>query len=104
MTYCIATGSLNGRDIFPVLPTAWPTGFGKTLCHACIPLVFSGMDPLCDQPSIVLVITPLTAIMKDDVIVGDFIFRAFNCIPISRVKYSEVTRPIICVMGLATPD
>ena len=30
------------------------------------------MDPLCDQPSIALVITLLGAIMKDDVIAGDF--------------------------------
>ena len=42
-----------------------------------IPLVFDGMDPLCDQPSIVLVITLLAAIMKDDVISGDFIFSCF---------------------------
>ena len=32
------------------------------------------MDPLCDQTSIVLVVTLLTAITKDDVIAGDFIF------------------------------
>ena len=51
-----------------------PTGSGKTLCYACIPLIFDGMDPLCDQPPIVLVITLLAAIMKDDVIAGDFNF------------------------------
>ena len=65
---------MNGRDVFAVLPT----GFGKTFCYACIPLyVFDGMDPLFDQPSIVLVTTPLTAIMKNDIILGDFIFHAF---------------------------
>ena len=31
-------------------------------------------DPLRDQPFIVLVITPLTVSMKDDVIAGDFNF------------------------------
>ena len=36
--------------------------------------ISDGMDPLHDQPSIVLVITPLIVSMKDDVIVGDFIF------------------------------
>ena len=81
---------LNSRDVFAILLT----GIGKTLCYACIPLVFHGMDPLCDRPSIVLVITLLAAIMKDDVIAGDFIFRAFNCIPISQLKYAQVTRPI----------
>ena len=38
--------------------------------------MFDGMDPLRDQPSIVLVITPLTASMKDDVIAGDFNFSS----------------------------
>ena len=51
-----------------------PTEIGKTVCYACIPLVFDGMDSLCDQPSIVLVSTLLAAIIKDDVITGDFIF------------------------------
>ena len=66
----IIVGFLNGTDVFAILPTE----IGKTLCYACIPLVFDGMDPLCDQPSIVLVITLLAAIMKDNVITGDFIF------------------------------
>ena len=60
----------RGMDVFAILPI----GFRKTLCYACIPscipLVFDGMDPLCDHPSIVLVITLLTAIIKDDVIAG----------------------------------
>ena len=53
---------VNGRDVFAVLPT----GYGKTLCYACLPLVF---DELFSRttPSIFLVITPLNAIMKDQV-------------------------------------
>ena len=53
---------VNGRDVFAVLPT----GYGKTLCYACLPLIF---DELASRttPSIILVITPLNAIMKDQV-------------------------------------
>lgn len=53
---------VRGRDVFAVLPT----GFGKTLCYACLPLVF---DELIGRtaPSIILVVTPLNAIMKDQV-------------------------------------
>ena len=42
------------------------------------------MDSLCDQPSIVLAITPLTAIMKDDVITGDLFFHAFSRVCVSH--------------------
>ena len=41
------------RDVFAVLPT----GFGKSACYQCFPLL--------DDPSIVALVTPLTAIMKD---------------------------------------
>jgi len=53
---------ISGRDVFAVLPT----GFGKSLCYACLPGVF---DNLSGKPgaSIVLVVTPLLAIMKDQV-------------------------------------
>ena len=60
----VIVGFLSGRDVFVVLPT----GFGKTLCYACLPLVFDGIRLLRDGlSSIVLIITPLTAIMKDQV-------------------------------------
>ena len=53
---------ISGKDVFAVLPT----GFGKTLCYACLPLIF---DELARKTgfSIVLVVTPLNAIMKDQV-------------------------------------
>ena len=39
---------VNGRDMFAVLPT----GYGKTLCYACLPLIF---DELASRttPSII---------------------------------------------------
>ena len=56
------SGILNLRDVFAVLPT----GFGKSACFQCLPLLF---DELCpsNNPSIVLDVTLLTAIMKDQV-------------------------------------
>ena len=51
-----------GNDVFAVLPT----GFGKSLCYSCLPGVF---DILLENPrySIVVVVSPLTAIIKDQV-------------------------------------
>lgn len=48
------------RDVFVVLPT----GFGKSACYQCLPLVYDA------NPTIVLVVTPLTAIMKDQVLLS----------------------------------
>ena len=53
---------LNGHDVFGVLPT----GYGKSLCYACLPAVFDYLRKPKD-PSIVVVVTPLVAIMKDQV-------------------------------------
>ena len=58
----IVTGVLRGRDVFGVLPT----GFGKTLCFACLPSAYDKLYPK-SAPSIVLVLSPLTAIMQDQV-------------------------------------
>ena len=58
----IVSSFVRGEDVFAVLPT----GFGKSLCYECLPLVFDDMrtDGL---KSIIIVVTPLIAIMKDQV-------------------------------------
>ena len=54
----------GGRDVFAVLPT----GYGKSLCYACLPMLFDNMLGLhVDDRSIVVVLTPLTAIIQDQV-------------------------------------
>ena len=58
----VVTAFVSGRDVFSILPT----GFGKTLCYACLPLIFDDLRPV-SSPSIILVLTPLIAIMKDQV-------------------------------------
>ena len=53
---------LRGKDIFIVLPT----GFGKTICYACLPRAFDlYLGKACEESSIIVVISPLTALIKD---------------------------------------
>ncbi len=56
----VITGILR-RDVFVVLPT----GFGKSLCFQCLPLLYDRLFP--EANSIIVVVTPLTVIMKDQV-------------------------------------
>ena len=52
---------IRGNDVVAVLPT----GYGKSLCYAVLPMVFDRL--LGTKDSVVVVITPLTAIIKDQV-------------------------------------
>ena len=57
----VITVFVAGQDVFAVLPT----GYGKSLCYACLPLLFDHLYQLEDsQRSIVIVVTPLTAITR----------------------------------------
>ena len=58
------TQFLMGRDVFVALPT----GYGKSLCYCCLPRVFDRVRSVEEQ-SIVVVVSPLTALMKDQVAV-----------------------------------
>ena len=53
-----------GRDFFGILPT----GYGKSLCYQCLPLIFDKLKSGSTSSSIVVVLAPLTAIMKDQVL------------------------------------
>lgn len=55
---------VRGRDVFAILPT----GFGKSLCYACLPAAFDAINKKERGHSIAVVVTPLLAIMKDQVI------------------------------------
>ena len=52
-----------GRDVFVSLPT----GSGKSLCYCILPLVFDELSGV-DGKSIVVVVSPLIALMKDQVL------------------------------------
>ena len=54
---------LEGRDVFVSLPT----GSGKSLCYGCLPLVFDELRAVPQGKSIVVVVSPLKALMMDQV-------------------------------------
>jgi superfamily II DNA helicase RecQ len=55
----IVSEFISGKDVFVILPT----GYGKSLCFFCLPKSFDILRKTCG--SIVVVITPLIAIMED---------------------------------------
>ena len=57
----VAIAFVEGSDVFAILPA----GFGKSLCYACLPASFDRMLEQDQGYSIVVVVTPLLAIMKD---------------------------------------
>ena len=57
----VVTNVVSGKDVFAVLPT----GYGKSLCFALLPGVFNRLMGV--PMSIVVVLSPLIAIMKDQV-------------------------------------
>ena len=57
----VITQFVSGRDVFAALPT----GYGKSLCYGCLPRVFD--DLRSSHGSIVVVVSSLTALMKDQV-------------------------------------
>ena len=53
---------VTGRDVFVCLPT----GSGKSLCYCILPSVFDELSAV-DGKSIVVVVSPLISLMKDQV-------------------------------------
>ena len=53
---------LRGNDVFVALPT----GYGKNLCYGCLPLAFDVLWGT-EKKSIAIVLSPLVALMKDQV-------------------------------------
>ena len=58
----VITEYVLGKDVFASLPT----GFGKSICYGCLPIVFDKLRGL-DEKTIALIITPLISLMTDQV-------------------------------------
>ena len=52
----------SGKDVFVALPT----GYRKSLCYCCLPYIFDHLKSV-EKQSIVVVVSPLVALMKDQV-------------------------------------
>ena len=50
-----------GQGVFAILPTE----YGKSLCYVCLPILLDDLYRDSVRKSIVVVVTPLTAIMED---------------------------------------
>ena len=55
---------MNGKDVFVSLPT----GSGKSLCYSILPLAFDNVRSSTCSKSIVPVVSPLIALMKEQVL------------------------------------
>ena len=54
---------VQGKDVFVLLPSA----SGKSLCYYILPVVFDILRKNSDPKCIVIVVSPLVALMKDQV-------------------------------------
>ena len=53
----------SGKDVFVSLPT----GYGKSLCYQILPILFDALRGHQTPTSIIVVVTPLISIMKEQV-------------------------------------
>ena len=59
----VVVNFVQGRDVFVSLPT----GSGKSLCYAVLPWTFDCLRSIPKPSSIIIVVSPLIALMKDQV-------------------------------------
>ena len=56
---------VSGNNVF----VSVPTGYGKTVCYACLPLIFDTLHGHELPYSVIIVISPLKALMKEQVLI-----------------------------------
>ena len=76
---------VHGRDVFVSLPT----GAGKSVCYAALPLVFDNIRAQSDEettcnPSIVVCVSPLSALMLDQV--AKFTARGLKTAHVGKIQ------------------
>ena len=84
----VISNFISGKDVFVALPT----GFGKSLCYGCLPRVFNKLSKQESKKSIVIVVSPLVALMADQVDV-------FKRKGMSAVSVERDTNPAAILRG-----
>lgn len=56
---------VSGKDVF----VSVPTGYGKTVCYACLPMVFDTIHGHELPYSVIIVVSPLKALMREQVLI-----------------------------------
>ena len=74
---------LEHKDVFVVLPT----GYGKSLCYAILPLVFDKLYK--KKGSIAMVVSPLISLMKDQV-------NEFVSLGLTAVRIGDCSTEVNC--------
>ena len=54
---------VSSHDVFGILPT----GYGKSLCYACLPLIFDQLLQKLSGFAIALIVLPLIELMRDQI-------------------------------------
>ena len=93
---------VTGRDVFVTLPT----GSGKSLCYAALPLVFDFLRAPAESPSIVVVVCPLQSIMEDQV--SKYKARGLEAALIGKAQKDEAVREAVahgkCQLVYMSPE
>ena len=85
----VCNAILEGSDVFATLPT----GFGKSMCFQCLPQACDKLRGLENGSSIVLVVTPLIAIMEDQV--KDAVRKGLTAECVSSSTSPDIKRRVI---------
>ena len=81
---------VSGKDVFVSLPT----GYGKSFCYQCLPLLFDILQSHEVRTSIPVVVTPLAAIMKDQV--SDLDGKQISAVQVTSSMDEIVEGEILC--------
>ena len=91
---------VDKEDVFVCLPT----GYGKSLCYYCIPVLFDKIQKRSVPWSLIIIVSPLVALMKDQVF--SLNKRGLKVIAVTADSTDDIT----CVMKgkyqyiLTTPE